>query len=168
MNSNIRALKTTTKNLQEKADQLTQTAITNSSERVKAKTKMGKKDMEDPVPRDLPIVQPYFPPTPFPGHPKKQKDNLYKTGKTVRIPKKFLQRKLRRMKGTWMMTVHITALDDDYVAPATSLILEKHLNKFGEEIYDITRVTEKADGNLVNDVKDLSDIIKTYDFETFI
>ncbi|GKA55942.1 hypothetical protein Tco_0755014 [Tanacetum coccineum] len=64
--------------------------------------------------------------------------------------------------------VHITPLDDDYVAPATSPILEKHLNKFGEEIYDITRVAEKADGNLVNDVKELSDIIKTYDFETFI
>ncbi|GKC62000.1 reverse transcriptase domain-containing protein [Tanacetum coccineum] len=73
------------------------------NERVKAKTKMDKKDIEEPVPRDLPIVQPYFPPTPFPGHPKKQKDNLYKTRKTVRIPKKFLQRKLRRMKGTWMM-----------------------------------------------------------------
>ncbi|GKC62001.1 hypothetical protein Tco_1089599 [Tanacetum coccineum] len=43
--------------------------------------------------------------------------------------------------------VHITSLDDDYVALATSPILTKHLNKFGEEFSDITRVAEKADGN---------------------
>ncbi|GKA13267.1 hypothetical protein Tco_0692913 [Tanacetum coccineum] len=34
-------------------------SLTNSSERVKAKTKMDKKDIEEPVPRDLPVVQPY-------------------------------------------------------------------------------------------------------------
>ncbi|GKD68874.1 hypothetical protein Tco_1322964 [Tanacetum coccineum] len=62
-------------------------------------------------------------------------------------------------------TVRITLPDDDYVAPPTSPILDKHLNEFGEEFFDITRVVKKADGNLVND---LSDIIKTYDFETFI
>ncbi|GJT20158.1 hypothetical protein Tco_0878864 [Tanacetum coccineum] len=44
--------------IQEKADQLNQTTFTNSSERVKAKTKIGKKDMEEPIPRDLPVVQP--------------------------------------------------------------------------------------------------------------
>ncbi|GJZ62239.1 hypothetical protein Tco_0618376 [Tanacetum coccineum] len=161
---------------------------------------MGKKDMEDLVPHDLPIVQPYFPPTPFPGHPKKQKDNPYKTRETVGIPEKIPTKKAQEDEGDiddgWDITikdikrlrqilihtlpnlkpmvqpymprgpaydeiVHITPLDDDYVAPATSPILEKHLNKFGEEIYDITRVAEKADGNLVNDVKELSDIIKT-------
>ncbi|GKC94897.1 hypothetical protein Tco_1160339 [Tanacetum coccineum] len=72
------------------------------------------------------------------------------------------------MQSLTPQTVHITPLDDDYVAPATSPLLEKHLNEFGEEISDITRVAEKADGNLVNDVKELSNIIKTYDFETFI
>ncbi|GJW94881.1 hypothetical protein Tco_0174553 [Tanacetum coccineum] len=46
--SNIRALKTTTKNLQEKADHLTQTALTNSSERSETKTKMVRKDMKEP------------------------------------------------------------------------------------------------------------------------
>nr|GFB99772.1 hypothetical protein [Tanacetum cinerariifolium] len=51
--------------------------------KVKAKAKMGKKDMKDPVPRDLPVVQPYVPTTPFPGHLKKLKDNPYKTRKTV-------------------------------------------------------------------------------------
>ncbi|GJS41286.1 hypothetical protein Tco_0566329 [Tanacetum coccineum] len=60
-------------------------------------------------------------------------------------------------------TTHITPPDD--VAPATSPILDKHSNKFREEFYDITRVVEMVDGN---PVKDLSNIINTYDFETFI
>ncbi|GJX83045.1 hypothetical protein Tco_0332526 [Tanacetum coccineum] len=223
--SNIRVLKTTTKNLQEKADQLTQTTPTNSSERVKVKTKIGKKDMEEPVPRDLPVVQPYIPPTLFPGHLKKQKDEPYKTREIVGIPEEIHTKKAQeeegdmddgwdimikdverirqilipsihtlpnlehvvqlymprgpvrdevkvirekeleydiplqndKMQSLTPQTVYITPLDDDYVALATSPILEKHLNKFGEEISDITRVVEKADGNLVNDVKELSD-----------
>ncbi|GJZ59151.1 hypothetical protein Tco_0614967 [Tanacetum coccineum] len=60
-------------------------------------------------------------------------------------------------------TTHITPPDD--VAPATSPILDNHSNEFGEEFFDITRVAETADGN---PAKELSDIIKTYDFETFI
>ncbi|GJW67272.1 hypothetical protein Tco_0121696 [Tanacetum coccineum] len=55
--------------------------------------------------------------------------------------------------------------DDDYVAPATNPILNKHLNEFGEEFDDNTRVSKKIDSNLVNDLKEL---LKTYDFETFI
>ncbi|GJY07713.1 hypothetical protein Tco_0374767 [Tanacetum coccineum] len=54
-----------------------------NGERVKAETKMGKKDMKKPVPLDLLVVQPYVPPTLFPGHLKKQKDNPYKTRETV-------------------------------------------------------------------------------------
>ncbi|GJY05703.1 reverse transcriptase domain-containing protein [Tanacetum coccineum] len=54
--SNIRALKTTTKNLQEKAYQLTQTVLTNTGEKVKARTTMGKESVREPVPRDLPVV----------------------------------------------------------------------------------------------------------------
>ncbi|GJU71112.1 hypothetical protein Tco_1262517 [Tanacetum coccineum] len=61
-------------------------------------------------------------------------------------------------------TTHITLPNDDYVAPATSPILDKHLNELREEFSNITRVAEKANGNLVNDVKELSDILKTYDF----
>ncbi|GKA47513.1 hypothetical protein Tco_0740396 [Tanacetum coccineum] len=109
MDSNIRALKTTTKNLQEKADQLTQTTLTNSSERVKGKTKMGKKDIEEPVPRDLLVVQPYVPHTPFPGHPKKQKDNPYKTRETIGIPEKIHTKKAqedeRDMDDGWDITI---------------------------------------------------------------
>ncbi|GKB41469.1 hypothetical protein Tco_0886411 [Tanacetum coccineum] len=57
--------------------------LTNAGEKVKAKTKMAKKDMKKPVPRDLSVNQPYVPPTPFLRHLKKQKDNPYKTRKTV-------------------------------------------------------------------------------------
>ncbi|GJZ14289.1 hypothetical protein Tco_0549519 [Tanacetum coccineum] len=64
-------------------------------------------------------------------------------------------------------TVHITPLDDDYVTPATSPTLDKQLNEFEEECSDITRVADKANGNPVKDVQELSDI-KTYDYETFI
>ncbi|GJT14848.1 hypothetical protein Tco_0873554 [Tanacetum coccineum] len=64
-------------------------------------------------------------------------------------------------------TVHITPPDDDYVAPATSPTLVKQLNEFGEECSDITRVAKKANCNLVNDVKELSNI-KKYDCEIFI
>ncbi|GJY52482.1 hypothetical protein Tco_0443329 [Tanacetum coccineum] len=92
-NVDTKKLKENIHAIQEKADHLTQTALTNSSERVKAKTKVGKKDKEEPIPRDLPFVQPYVPPTPFPGHPKKQKDNSYKIRKTVGIPKKMHTKK---------------------------------------------------------------------------
>ncbi|GKD27786.1 retrovirus-related pol polyprotein from transposon TNT 1-94, partial [Tanacetum coccineum] len=70
------------------ADQLAQMVLTNTGKRVKAKMKMGKEDMKESIPCDLPIVQPY---------------------------------------------------------PATSPILDKHLNEFGKEFSDITMVDEKAD-----------------------
>ncbi|GJY49310.1 hypothetical protein Tco_0439266 [Tanacetum coccineum] len=50
--SNIRALKTTTKNLQEKAYQLTHKVLTNIGEKVKAIMKIGKENMKEPVPRN--------------------------------------------------------------------------------------------------------------------
>ncbi|GJU01076.1 hypothetical protein Tco_1111414 [Tanacetum coccineum] len=63
---------------------------------------------------------------------------------------------------------HITPRDDDYVAPATSPTLDKLFNEFGKECSDITRVAKMADGNPVKNIKELSDIIKTSDFETFV
>ncbi|GJV16733.1 hypothetical protein Tco_1362056 [Tanacetum coccineum] len=63
-------------------------------------------------------------------------------------------------------TVHITPPDDDYVAPATNPILDKQLNRFKKEFFDITRVAKKENCNPVNNVKELSDI-KKYDCETF-
>ncbi|GJW33700.1 hypothetical protein Tco_0053732 [Tanacetum coccineum] len=57
--------------------------LTNAGKRVKAKTKIGKKDMKESVPCNLPVVQPYVPPMPFSGYLKKQKDNPYKTRENV-------------------------------------------------------------------------------------
>ncbi|GJZ19812.1 hypothetical protein Tco_0556402, partial [Tanacetum coccineum] len=57
-------------------------------------------------------------------------------------------------------TVHIIPPDDDYVAPTTNPILDKHLNEF-----DMTRVDEN--GNFMEDIKEL--LIKTHvECETFI
>nr|GEX16182.1 hypothetical protein [Tanacetum cinerariifolium] len=83
MDSNVRALKTTTKNLQEKAYKLTKTIITNTSEKDKTRTTKGKENVKEPVPRDLPVVQTYVPPTPFLGHLKGQMGSPYKTHKIV-------------------------------------------------------------------------------------
>ncbi|GKC53857.1 hypothetical protein Tco_1076602 [Tanacetum coccineum] len=40
--------------------------------------------------------------------------------------------------------VHITLPDDDYVASATNPILDKHLNEFRNELFDITGVDENG------------------------
>ncbi|GJS63316.1 reverse transcriptase domain-containing protein [Tanacetum coccineum] len=75
-NSNIKVLKTTTKNLEEKAYQLTQTVLTNTGEKVKERTTMGKENIKEPVPHNLPVVQTYVPPVQFLGSP-------YRTRKTI-------------------------------------------------------------------------------------
>nr|GFC72364.1 hypothetical protein [Tanacetum cinerariifolium] len=164
-------------------------------------------------PHDLPVVQPYVPHMPFPGHLKKQKDNPYKTYETVcmigileKIHKKKAHEDERDMDDSWDITikdierlrqiltptihtlpnlelvvqsymprgpvrneakvikeeeleyniplqngvmkpltpqtVHITPLDDDYVTPTTNPILDKHLNEFGKDFFDMTRVDE--------------------------
>nr|GEW03782.1 hypothetical protein [Tanacetum cinerariifolium] len=54
------------------------------------------------------------------------------------------------------VTFYVTPLDDAYVAPATSPTLDKRLNEFRKECFDITRVAEKAGGNPVKDIKELS------------
>ncbi|GJR47878.1 hypothetical protein Tco_1315981 [Tanacetum coccineum] len=83
MDLNLKALDTSTKILQEKAYQLTQTVLTNACERVKAKTKKDKEDIKELVPRDLPVVHLNVPPTPFLGRLKEQKGNPYKIHETV-------------------------------------------------------------------------------------
>ncbi|GKB51006.1 hypothetical protein Tco_0901759, partial [Tanacetum coccineum] len=93
------------------------------------RTTIGKGNMKEPIPRDLP-------PTPFLGHLNEQ-------------------------------IVHITPPDDDYIAPTTSPTLDKQLNEFKKECSDNTRVADKANGNLVKDVQEFSDI-KIYDCETII
>nr|GFB81400.1 hypothetical protein [Tanacetum cinerariifolium] len=66
------------------------------------------------------------------------------------------------MKPLTPQIVHITPPDDDYAAPATNPILDRRLNDIREEFSNITTVAKRANGNPVNDVKELSDI-KTYD-----
>nr|GEV62492.1 hypothetical protein [Tanacetum cinerariifolium] len=100
--SNIRELTTTTKNLQVIDNQLTHTVLSNTSERIKAKTKMGKNDIKELVPRDLPIDYPYAQPIPIPERLKEQKGNLYKTQETVcviRIPKETHEEKTQINNG---------------------------------------------------------------------
>ncbi|GJR91537.1 hypothetical protein Tco_0215548 [Tanacetum coccineum] len=109
--------------------------------------------MKEPVPRDLP-------PTLSLGHLKKQIGSPYRTRETVCMIEN--PEEVHKMKDEGDMdVVHITPPDDDYVAPATNLILDKQLNEFEEEFSDITKVAEK-----VNDNELL--IVKTYDCETFI
>ncbi|GKB65607.1 hypothetical protein Tco_0921793 [Tanacetum coccineum] len=76
MESNMRALKARTNNLQEKAYQLTHKVLTNTREKVKAIT--GKENMMESVPRDLS-------PTPFLGNLKEQMGSPYRTRETVRM-----------------------------------------------------------------------------------
>ncbi|GJX40303.1 reverse transcriptase domain-containing protein [Tanacetum coccineum] len=216
--SNIRALKTTTKNLQEKTYQLTQTVLTNTGEKVKARTTMGKENVKEPVPRDLPVVQTYVPPKQFLGNPYRTRKIICVIGILEEIhedkgdmndgcditvddveslrkiltpfihtllnlepivqPYMILGKVIREeehdydiplqdhvMQPLTPQTVHIAPPDDDYVAPDTNPILNKLLNEFVEEFADNTRVSEKIDSNPVNDLKEL---LKTYDFETFI
>ncbi|GJX16476.1 hypothetical protein Tco_0217308 [Tanacetum coccineum] len=78
--SNIRSLKTTTKNLQKKTYQLTQTVLINTGEKVKTRTTMGKENVKEPVPRDLPVVQTYAPPSKFLGSPSRAHETVCMMG----------------------------------------------------------------------------------------
>ncbi|GJV68786.1 hypothetical protein Tco_1484295 [Tanacetum coccineum] len=189
MESNMRALKARTNNLQEKAYQLTHKVLTNTREKVKAIT--GKENMMESVPRDLS-------PTPFLGNLKEQMGSPYRTRETVRMignPKEIHnakdQEEERDMDVGWDITskdverlrkfltptihtlpnlepvvqpltpqtVYITPPDDDYVAPTTNPMSNKQLNKFEEEFSHIIEVAKKEYDNPV---------IKTYDCETLI
>nr|GEY22320.1 hypothetical protein [Tanacetum cinerariifolium] len=152
---------------------------------------MGKENVKEPVPRDLPVVQTYVPPTKFlvknvdrfrkiltptihilPNL--KSMVQSYVTRGPVHDKEKVVREKEHDydiplqdhvMQTLTPQTVHITLPDDNYVVSATNPILNKHLNEFGEEFTNNTMVSEKIDSNHVNDLKEL---LKTYDFETFI
>ncbi|GJW18722.1 hypothetical protein Tco_0026158 [Tanacetum coccineum] len=105
--SNIRALKTRTKNLQEKAYQLTHKVLTNTGEKVKAITTMGKENIKEPVPHDLS-------PTPFLGHLKEQMGSPYRTRETVRMienPKEIHNAKAQEEEGDMDVGWDITSKD---------------------------------------------------------
>ncbi|GJV34690.1 ribonuclease H-like domain-containing protein [Tanacetum coccineum] len=102
--SNIRALKTMTKNLHEKAYQLTQTVLTNTGEK---RTIMGKGNMKEPVPRDLP-------PTPFLGHLKEQMGSPCRTRETICMienPRKVHKMKAQEDEGDMDVGWDITVKD---------------------------------------------------------
>ncbi|GKE99636.1 hypothetical protein Tco_0022987 [Tanacetum coccineum] len=105
--SNIRPLKTTIKNLEEKAYQLTQIVLTNTGEKFKEITTMGKENMKDPVPHDLP-------PTPFLGHLKEQIGSPYRTRETVCMienPKEVHKMKAQEDEGDMYISWDITVKD---------------------------------------------------------
>ncbi|GKE15891.1 hypothetical protein Tco_1423468 [Tanacetum coccineum] len=160
--SNIGAIKTTTKILEEKAYQFTQTILTNTGEKFKARTIIGEENMKEPVPRELP-------PTPFLGHLKEEIGDMDVgwdiTVEDVERLLKFLTPTIHTLPNHEPVIVHITPPDDDYVALATNPILNKHLNEFEEEFFDNIRVSNEINSNPVNDLKEL---LNTYDLETFI
>ncbi|GJT04892.1 hypothetical protein Tco_0839354 [Tanacetum coccineum] len=101
------ALKTRTKNLQEKAYQLIHQVLTNTGEKVKAITTMGKENMKEPVSHDLS-------PTPFLGHLKEQMGSLYRTRETVRMienPEEIHNVKTREEEGDMDVGWDITSKD---------------------------------------------------------
>ncbi|GJU28496.1 reverse transcriptase domain-containing protein [Tanacetum coccineum] len=107
MESNIRALKTRINNPQEKAYQLTHKVLTNTGEKVKAITTMGKEKMKESVPRNLP-------PTPFLEHLNEQMGSPYRTRKTVhmiRNPEEIHNEKAQEDKGDMDVGWDITSKD---------------------------------------------------------
>ncbi|GKE27125.1 hypothetical protein Tco_1442509 [Tanacetum coccineum] len=117
--SNIRALKTTTKNLQEKDYQLTHEVLTNTREKFKAITTMVKENMKEPVPRDLP-------PTPFLGHLKEQIGSPYRTRETIRMignNEEIHNEKAQKDEGGMVVGWDITSKDEErlneFLTPTT-------------------------------------------------
>ncbi|GJS51575.1 hypothetical protein Tco_0624937, partial [Tanacetum coccineum] len=107
-------------------------------EKFKARTIIGEENMKEPVPRELP-------PTPFLGHLKEEIGPVHDKEKIVRKEEQDYDIPLHDgvMQPLTPQKVHITPPDDDYVARATSPTLDKQLNEFEEECFDITRVADK-------------------------
>ncbi|GJT51507.1 retrovirus-related pol polyprotein from transposon TNT 1-94 [Tanacetum coccineum] len=131
-------------------------------EKFKARMIIGKENMKELVPRELP-------PTPFLGHLKRQIGDMDVgweiTVEDVERLLKFLTPTIHTLPNHEPVIVHITPPDDDYVALATNPILNKHLNEVEEEFFDNIRVSNEINSNPVNDLKEL---LNTYDLETFI
>nr|GFB48078.1 hypothetical protein [Tanacetum cinerariifolium] len=56
-------------------------------------------------------------------------------------------------------TLHTTQPNEDYVAPATKLILDELLEEFRDEILNVTMVDEGSNFNLDKDIKELEKLI---------
>ncbi|GJT00557.1 hypothetical protein Tco_0821726 [Tanacetum coccineum] len=55
--------------------------------------------------------------------------------------------------------IHPTPPNDDYVEPATKSILDELLEKFGDEILNVTMVDEEADFNPTKDIEELERLL---------
>nr|GEU39444.1 oligopeptide transporter [Tanacetum cinerariifolium] len=83
---NLKKLDAVTKNLEVKIENLTQAVLRNegnTTEKVKNTMDKAREVKKEPVPRDLPIVNPYVPPVPFPRRLEEQKDDPYITRESV-------------------------------------------------------------------------------------
>ncbi|GJW58571.1 hypothetical protein Tco_0105302 [Tanacetum coccineum] len=58
-----------------------------------------------------------------------------------------------------LKTIHTTPPDNDYVAPATSSILDDLLEEFGNEILNVTMVDEGAECNPTKDIEELERLL---------
>ncbi|GJY33579.1 hypothetical protein Tco_0418048 [Tanacetum coccineum] len=58
--------------------------------------------------------------------------------------------------------IHITPLDDDYVAPATILVLVEHLKEFNEEPLSNSLTTEDDECNPMSDMEELSILLVSW------
>ncbi|GKA14562.1 hypothetical protein Tco_0694208 [Tanacetum coccineum] len=164
------------------------------SKKVKARTTMGKENVKEPVPRDLSVVQTYVPLMPFLGDPYRTRKTICAIG----IPEEIQEDEgymndgcditvedVERLRKILTPSIHTLPKLKPIVQPYMPLGLvcnkakvvreeeqdyditlqDHHLNEFREAFADNTRVFEKIDSNTVNDLKDL---LRTYDFETFI
>ncbi|GJT88554.1 hypothetical protein Tco_1070271 [Tanacetum coccineum] len=98
--------------LREKAYKLTCKVLTNTGEKVKTITTIGKENIKEPVPRDLP-------PMPFQGHVKEKMGSPYRTRETVRMngnPEEIHNAKARDDKGATIYTGTSPVHDMDKVA----------------------------------------------------
>ncbi|GKA19610.1 hypothetical protein Tco_0699525 [Tanacetum coccineum] len=144
-NSNIRELKTTTKNLQEKAYQLTQTVLTDTCER----TTIDKENVKDPVPHNLPVVQTYVPPTQFLGSPYRTRETIYAIGIPEEIQKEegnmndgcdITVKDVERLRKVLIPSIHILLNLELIMQPYMSLGLvynKAKVKREEEQDYDI-------------------------------
>ncbi|GJS66143.1 putative reverse transcriptase domain-containing protein [Tanacetum coccineum] len=153
---------------------------------VKERTTMGKEYVKEPVPSNLPAQ--------FLGNPYKTRKTIYEIGIPKEIKEDegdindsydITVKDVERLRKILTPPIHALPNLKPIVQPYMPLELvynkakvvkeeehdydiplrEHHLNEFGEEFADNTRVFEKIDSNPVNDLKEL---LKTYDFENFI
>ncbi|GJV88312.1 hypothetical protein Tco_1532250 [Tanacetum coccineum] len=168
----------------------------------KARTTMGKENVKEPVPRDLPVVQTYVPPMKFLGSSSRTHETVCMMGIQEEIHKMkayevegntddgwdITIKNVDRFRQILIPTIHtlpnlkpmvqsyvtrgpihdkekvVREKEQDYDIPLQDHIMQP-LTPQQEEFANNTRVFEKIDSNPVNDLKEL---LKTYDFETFI